>query len=45
MQTVSLGDMQIVFLGDNLHEMTEPTFGKKNLKSVVCWFGLECGKG
>ena len=32
--------MQIVSLGDNLHEMSKPTFWKKNNKkkqNVICW--------
>ena len=40
--------MQIVSYGDNLHEMSDPVFGKikkKYCQFVVCWTSPESGKG
>ena len=39
--------MQIVSIGDNLHEMSNLVFWKKLEKChqfVICWFSLESGK-
>ena len=39
--------MQIVSLGDNLHEKSEPIFLEKSEKYhqfVVCWIFIQCGK-
>ena len=42
--------MQIVSLGDNLHEMSNPVFlGKKKKEKYhqfsICWISLESDKG
>ena len=39
--------MQIVSLGDNLHEVSKPVVWKKNKKKYqfICWIGTESCKG
>ena len=42
--------MQIVSLGDNLHEISYPIFWEKwkniyTYQFVICWISLEEGKG
>ena len=40
--------MQIVFNGDNLHEMSSTVFWEKQEKYhqiVICWISPESGKG
>ena len=41
--------MQIVSIGDNLHDISKPVFLIKNKKKyhqfVICWISQESGKG